>query len=316
MVNSTHFTTIILTGYFEVGQANYIYFALSIVLYITIILANSLLIGVICVESSLHEPMYILLGCLLFNELYGSAAFFPFILTNLLNTSHEITIASCYVQIFLLYTYASVEFGSLAVMSYDRYMAICYPLVYSSIMTSNRVCILIVLVWLITILKFSINICLSLRLDLCGNVIEKVWCDNYLLVKLACSDTSVNNIYGIFGSIVTIVLPFLLIVYSYMKILRVCLDSSVETTQKAMSTCIPQLVSLLNFALGCSFEIFSSRFDKVHMPSVLRVIISVYFVICPPLLNPIMYGIRLSKIKSAVKKHFMYFQQPLKLMQN
>lgn len=304
MVNSTHFTTIILTGYFEVGQTNYIYFSLSIILYITIILANSLLIGIICVERSLHEPMYILLCCLSLNELYGSAAFFPFILTNILTTFHEVTIASCYVQIFCLYTYASVEFGSLAIMSYDRYMAICYPLLYSSIMTCNRVCILIVLVWVVSFLKFTINIFLSLRLELCGNVIEKVWCDNYLLVKLACSDTSVNNIYGIIGAILTIVLPLMLILYSYMKILRVCLNSSIETTQKAMSTCAPHLVSLLNFSLGCSFEIFSSRFDKIHMPPVLRVIISVYFVICPPLLNPIMYGIRLSKIKMAFKKHF------------
>ncbi|XP_026790429.1 olfactory receptor 142 [Pangasianodon hypophthalmus] len=304
MVNSTHFTTIILTGYFEVGQANYIYFALSIILYITIILANSVLIGVICVERSLHEPMYIFLCCLFLNELYGSAAFFPFILTNILTTSHEVTIASCYVQIFCLYTYASVEFGSLAIMSYDRYIAICYPLLYSSIMTCNRVGILIVLVWVVSFLKFTINILLSLRLELCGNVIEKVWCDNYLLVKLACSDTSVNNIYGIIGAIVTIVLPLMLILYSYMMILRVCLNSSVETTQKAMSTCVPHLVSLLNFSLGCSFEIFSSRFDKIHMPPVLRVIISVYFVICPPLLNPIMYGIRLAKIKTSLKKHF------------
>ncbi|KAI5625654.1 odorant receptor, family E, subfamily 121, member 1, partial [Silurus asotus] len=300
MANSTHFTTIILTGYFEVGQTKYIYFALLVILYLTIILANSLLIVVIWLERSLHEPMYIFLCCLSFNELYGSAAFFPFILTNLLSTSHEVTIASCYVQIYCLYTSGAMEFGSLAIMSYDRYIAICYPLLYSSIMTCNRVCILIVLVCVLSFLK--INIFLSIRLELCGNVIEKVWCDNYLLVKLACSDTSMNNIYGIFGSITTIVLPLMLILYSYIMIMRVCLNSPKETFQKAMTTCAPQLVSLVNFSVGCLFEIFSSRFDKIHMPPVLRVIISVYFVICPPLLNPIMYGIRLSKIKIAFKK--------------
>ncbi|KAF7700112.1 olfactory receptor 1496-like [Silurus meridionalis] len=303
MANSTHFTTIILTGYFEVGQTKYIYFALLVILYLIIILANLLLIVVIWLERSLHEPMYIFLCCLSFNELYGSAAFFPFILTNLLSTSNEVTIASCYVQIYCLYTYGAMEFGSLAIMSYDRYIAICYPLLYSSIMTCNRVCILIVLVCVLSFLKFTINIFLSIRLELCGNVMEKVWCDNYLLVKLACSDTSMNNIYGIFGSITTIVLPLMLILYSYIMIMRVCLNSPIETFQKAMTTCAPQLVSLVNFSVGCLFEIFSSRFDKIHMPPVLRVIISVYFVICPPLLNPIMYGIRLSKIKIAFKKH-------------
>ncbi|KAI5099000.1 odorant receptor, family E, subfamily 122, member 1 isoform X1, partial [Silurus meridionalis] len=302
MANSTHFTTIILTGYFEVGQTKYIYFALLVILYLIILLANLLLIVVIWLERSLHEPMYIFLCCLSFNELYGSAAFFPFILTNLLSTSNEVTIASCYVQIYCLYTYGAMEFGSLAIMSYDRYIAICYPLLYSSIMTCNRVCILIVLVCVLSFLKFTINIFLSIRLELCGNVMEKVWCDNYLLVKLACSDTSMNNIYGIFGSITTIVLPLMLILYSYIMIMRVCLNSPIETFQKAMTTCAPQLVSLVNFSVGCLFEIFSSRFDKIHMPPVLRVIISVYFVICPPLLNPIMYGIRLSKIKIAFKK--------------
>lgn len=120
MVNSTHFTTVILTGYFEVGQTNYIYFALLTILYITIRLANSIVIDVIYVERSLHDPMYIFICCFCINKLYGSVAFSPFILT--INHLHEVTIASCYVQIFC--THASVEFGSLAVMFYDRYMAV------------------------------------------------------------------------------------------------------------------------------------------------------------------------------------------------
>ncbi|XP_076832070.1 olfactory receptor 4B13-like [Brachyhypopomus gauderio] len=302
MGNSTHFTTIILAGYIDVGYFNYLYFTILLLLYITVILANSLLIGVICVERSLHEPMYIFLCSLSINELYGSAAFFPSILTNMLSKTHEVKIIYCYVQIFSLYTYASVEFGNLAIMSYDRYTAICYPLLYRSKMSHNRVFMLIALVWLISFVKFSGNLLLNLRSELCGNVIEKVWCDNYMLVKLACSDTTVNNIYGITGSIITIIIPVMLISYSYLKIMKACLESSAGATQKVMATCTPHLVSLLNFSLGCSFEIFSSRFDKLYMPPVLRVIISVYFIICPPLLNPIMYGIRLSKINAVCKK--------------
>ncbi|XP_036452902.1 olfactory receptor 142-like [Colossoma macropomum] len=302
MANSTQFTTIILAGYIDIGQIKYLFFTLLVLTYVSIIFVNSLLIGLICVERSLHEPMYIFLCSLFVNELYGSAGLFPAILTNMLAKSNEIAIIYCYVQIFSLYTYASVEFGNLAIMSYDRYIAICYPFQYSSIMTQSRVCILIVLVWLISFFKVGINFIVNSHLKLCGNVIEKVWCDNYLLIKLACSDTIVSNIYGIFGAIFSIVFPFLLISYSYIKIWRVCLKSSAETTQKAISTCTPHLASLLNFSLGCSFEVFSSRFDKIYMPPVLRVIISVYFVMCPPLLNPIMYGIRMSKIKRAFMK--------------
>ncbi|XP_066515371.1 olfactory receptor 4B13-like [Hoplias malabaricus] len=302
MDNSTHFTTIVLSGYIEIGQIKYLCFTLLLLLYIAINVANFILILVIFIERSLHEPMYIFLCSLSVNELYGSVAFFPAILTIMLAKSTEIAIVYCYIQIFLLYTYASVEFGNLAIMSYDRYTAICYPLQYNSIMTRNKVCILIVLVWLVSFTKFSINFAINLQLELCGNIVGKVWCDNYLLVKLACSDTTVNNIYGTVGAIFSIVMPFLLILYSYIRIWRACLTSSSETTQKAISTCTPHLASLLNFTIGCSFEIFSSRFDKIYMPPVLRVIISVYFVICPPLLNPIMYGIRMSKIKRAFKK--------------
>ncbi|XP_072547862.1 olfactory receptor 4B13-like [Salminus brasiliensis] len=301
MANSTQFTTIVLAGYIDVGNVKYLYFTVLLLLYMAIILANSLLIGVISLERSLHEPMYIFLCSLSVNELYGSAAFFPAILTHMLSKSNEVAIVFCYAQIFSLYTYASVELGNLAIMSYDRYTAICYPLLYSSIMTHSRVCLLIGLVWLVSFAKFTINLVLNVQLELCGNVIEKVWCDNYLLVKLACSDTIVNNIYGTAGAIFSILFPLLLISYSYIKIWRACLSSSAETTQKAIRTCTPHLASLLNFSFGCSFEIFSSRFHKLYMPPVLRVIISVYFVICPPLLNPIMYGIRLSKIKRAFK---------------
>ncbi|XP_030633770.1 olfactory receptor 52E4-like [Chanos chanos] len=302
MSNSTQFTTIILAGYIDIGNIKYFYFTLLTVLYVAIIFANVTLIGLICVERTLHEPMYVLLCSLCVNELYGSTAFFPAFLINLLSSTHEIAIAFCYVQIFSLYTYAAVEYCNLAVMSYDRYVSICYPLQYGNIMTGKNVFILIVLIWMVSFVKFTITLSLNLRLQLCGNILEKVWCDNYLMVKLACSDSTVNNIYGIVALIPSVIVPVVLILYSYIKILKVCLRSSKETTQKAMNTCTPHLVSLMNFSLGCSFEIFQSRFDKVHMPNVLRVVISVYFVICPPLLNPVMYGIRMSKIRKVLSK--------------
>lgn len=302
MLNSTQFTTIKLTGYIDVGQIKFLFLTLLVLLYIVSILANSILILVICVDQSLHEPMYIFLSNLFVNELYGSATFMPSLVRNILAKSNEVSIVFCYVQIFTMYTYASVEFGNLVIMSYDRSTAICSSLLYNKIMTQRKVCVLIALVWLISFVKVGINLGLNLQLQLCGNVIEKVWCDNYLIVKLACSDTIVNNFYGTTSAVFTIVLPFLLILYSYIKIWRVCLKSSAETTQKAISTCTPHLASLLNFSLGCSFEIFSSRFEKIYMPPLLRVFISVYFVICPPVLNPIMYGMRMSKIKKAFLK--------------
>uniref|UniRef100_A0A672KG23 Olfactory receptor n=1 Tax=Sinocyclocheilus grahami TaxID=75366 RepID=A0A672KG23_SINGR len=303
MDNSTHFSTIILAGYIDIGNFKYLCFIVLILLFVAIIVSNQLIIGIICKEKSLHEPMYVFLCSLSVNELYGSIALFPSLLSNmLLSKIPEVSLTLCHIQIFALYTYASVEFCNLAVMSYDRYVAICYPLEYHRIMSPAMTVTLIALGWSVSVIKFSINFSLSVRLQLCGNVMDKVWCDNYMLVKLACADTRANNISGIIGTILTIVPPLSLILFSYAKILSVCLKSTREMTQKALSTCTSHLISLLNFSVGCLFEVIQSRFDNVPMPPVLRVILSLYFPICTPLINPIMYGMRLSKIKRALKK--------------
>lgn len=303
MDNLSNFTTIILAGYIDIGNVKYLCFIVLILLFVAIIVANQLIIGIICKEKSLHEPMYVFLCSLSVNELYGCIALFPSLLSNmLLSKTPEVSLTLCHAQIFALYTYGSVEFCNLAIMSYDRYVAICYPLEYYRIMSPVWTVTLIALGWSMSIIKFSITLSVNVQLKLCGNVLDKVWCDNYMLVKLACSDTTANNISGIIGTTVTIVSPLALILFSYTKILRVCLKSTREKTQKALSTCTPHLVSLLNFSVGCSFEIIQSRFDKVSMPPVLRVILSIYFLMCPPLINPIMYGMRLSKVKRALKK--------------
>ncbi|XP_067306840.1 olfactory receptor 4B13-like [Pseudorasbora parva] len=297
MGNLSHFTTIILAGYIDIGNIKYLCFIVLILLFVAIIIANQLIIGIICKDKSLHEPMYVFLCSLSVNELYGSIALFPSILSNMLWTKiPEVSLKLCHAQIFVLYTYGSVEFCNLAIMSYDRYVAICYPLQYQRIMSPARTVTLIALGWSISIIKFSITLSVNVQLKLCGNVLDKVWCDNYMLVKLACLDTTANNISGIIGTTVTIVAPLALILFSYTKILIVCLFTR-EKTKKALSTCTPHLVSLLNFSVGCSFEIIQSRFDKVPMPPVLRVILSIYFLMCAPLINPIMYGMKLSKIR-------------------
>ncbi|KAF3848264.1 hypothetical protein F7725_021292 [Dissostichus mawsoni] len=178
-------------------------------------------------------------------------------------------------------------------MSYDRYLAICYPLQYNIRMTSNKAVIFIILIWLYSFVKFLITLTLNIRLTLCGNIINSLYCHNYLVVKLACSDTQVNNIYGYFGTVLTIFVPLFPILFSYMRILR--------TRQKAVSTCTPHLVSLLNFSFGCGFEMFQSRFDKSGVPSVLRIILSLYFLIIQPLMNPVMYGLQMSKLRNICK---------------
>ncbi|XP_061105431.1 olfactory receptor 2F1-like [Conger conger] len=301
MENSSHVTFFILAAYEEIGHIKYLYFSIIMVLYISIITANSLLIIVILVDRKLHEPMYFFVCNLSVNELYGSTALIPLLLVFILSDVHEIQREYCIVQIFCLYTYGSIEFCSLAVMAYDRYVSICYSLEYHRIITMAKVCLYIFCVWIVSIFKFIITLSLSARLQLCGNVMNKVYCDNYLLVKLACSDTTLNNIYGLVSMFVSVALPFVLILYSYAKILKICLTSS-RVRAKALNTCTPHLFSLANFSFGCFFEILSSRFDMVNIPSPARQILSVYFFLLPPFLNPIIYGVKTEKVREAFKR--------------
>ncbi|CAL8353973.1 unnamed protein product [Lota lota] len=297
MVNSSQFPYFLLTAYLDMGYLKYFCFVIVLLLYIGIVVANALLIVTICMKSSLHEPMYVFLCSLLVNELYGSAGLFPFLLLQITSDTHTVSRSMCFLQIYCLHTYASVEFCNLAVMSYDRYLAICCPLHYKARLTSNKVALLIALTWLYSFLKFLITLCLNLRLTLCGNIIDRLYCHNYYVVKLACSDTTVNNIYGLFGTFLTVLVPLIPILFSYSKILRVCLVGSKETRQKAVSTCTPHIASLINFSFGCCFEIFQSRFNMSSVPRILRIVVSLYFLTIQPLFNPIIYGLRLSKIR-------------------
>ena len=302
MQNLTKISFIILTAYTDVGNVKYLYFTILLALYVCIIFANVLVIRVVCMDRSLHEPMYLFLCSLCVNELYGSTGLFPCLLVNLISDTHDISLTYCYMQMYCLYTYATVEYCNLAIMSYDRYMSICYPLQYNTIVTPKKVCLLILLAWLLSFCIFTVTFSLNLRLQLCGNIMEKVWCDNYLLVRLSCSDTTLNNIYGLCMTVLVVGPPMVLMLYSYIRIIKITFRASNDTKKKSLSTCVPHIVSLLNYSIGSSFAMIQSRLTKTSMPATLRIIISVYFLMIPPLVNPIMYGLKMTKIRDACRK--------------
>ncbi|KAM9318561.1 olfactory receptor 4E2-like [Pholidichthys leucotaenia] len=266
-----------------------------------IVIANMSLIVVICMNRSLHEPLYMFLCSLFVNELYGSTGLFPFLLVQILSDVHTVSASLCFLQIYCLYTYVHVEFCNLAIMSYDRYLAVCCPLQYHTRMTYNKAVIFIGLTWLYSFVKFLITLSLNIRLTLCGNVIKGLYCQNYQVVKLACSDTQVNNIYGLFGTALTVLVPLLPVLYSYTRILKICFTGSKQMRQKAVTTCTPHLISLLNFSFGCLFVTLDGRFDMNSVPNILQILLSLYFVVIQPLLNPVMYGMKMSKIQRAYK---------------
>nr|XP_054599248.1 olfactory receptor 49-like [Nothobranchius furzeri] len=156
MMNSTQVSYFILSFYFDTKLLKYLYFVILFVLYVLLLGCNVLLIVIICVNRTLHEPMYMFLCSLFVNELYGSTGLFPFLLIQILSDVHTISAPLCFLQVCGLHTYLTVEFNNLAVMSYDRYLAICCPLQYDTLMTMKKVAVLIAAAWLASFLGISV----------------------------------------------------------------------------------------------------------------------------------------------------------------
>uniref|UniRef100_A0A3Q2VMY2 Olfactory receptor n=1 Tax=Haplochromis burtoni TaxID=8153 RepID=A0A3Q2VMY2_HAPBU len=289
MINTTQLSFFTLAGYFDTGRVTYLCFIVILALYIFIVGSNVLLIVVICVNRSLHEPMYMFLCSL--------TSLFPLLLLHIICDINIISASLCYLQIYCIHCYGSAEYLNLAVMSYDRYLAICFPLHYNTYMTPKRIAILIAITWLYAILACALMISLSSTLPLCGNIIDKVYCDNYSVIKLACSDTKALNIYGIIIVLCTVCCPLIFMLYTYIKILRVCSSGSKQVRQKAVTTCSPHLACVLNFSCGACFEILQSRFNMSGVPILLRIFLSLYWLISQPLLNPLVYGLNMTKIR-------------------
>ncbi|XP_075343494.1 olfactory receptor 52D1-like [Odontesthes bonariensis] len=289
------------------------YFCIFLIIYLIIIVENVLLIEVIHHEKSLHEPMYVLLCNLAVNELYGSTALLPALLVNILSPLHEISLSFCQIQIFAVHTYAITEFTILAVMSYDRYVAICHPLSYHAIM-SQRIAKLIVFMWLYPVLGFLIVFIFTLRLPYCGRIIEKVYCVNYLLVKLACTDTSLVNIIGLLSVVLYTGPQLIMIFYSYSHILRICILSFSKSKFKAFRTCTPHLLAIINYSIGCFFEIAHGRFDNSHLTYHTKLFLSLYFLIFPPLLNPTIYGLSTQFIRKRLFRLFSRKSRQVQMM--
>ncbi|KAK2846469.1 hypothetical protein Q5P01_009468 [Channa striata] len=302
MINSTQVSYFILAAYFDTRVFKYFSFLIIMSLYVLIICSNLLLIVVICTNRSLHEPMYVFLCSLFVNELWGSTGLFPFLMVQILSDIHTVSRYFCFLQIFSVHSYANNQFFTLTVMSFDRYLAICDPLHYNTRMTFHRVSVLIAVIWLYPFIAILLIVALSSSLQLCGNVINKVYCDNYSIVKLACSDTNIINIYGLIATFFTVFGLVVSIIYTYVRILQVCFSGSKQTRQRAVSTCTPHLTSLLNFSFGSLFEIVQSRFNMNGVHPMLRIFLSLYFLTCQPLFNPVMYGLKMSKIRIACKR--------------
>ncbi|XP_066531634.1 olfactory receptor 8G17-like [Hoplias malabaricus] len=300
---SFNFTFLFLEGHVELEKYRYFYFIITLTVFILIICFNSVVIYVIYADKHLHEPMYIFITALLMNSLFGATVLYPKLLIDFLSEKQIISYQSCLFQAFCIYTYGVAEFIVLSVMAFDRYVSICKPLQYSNLMKISTVWKLLLLCCLLPVCDNGIIIILTYRLQLCKYRLDRVYCNNYAIVKLSCGDTFVNNLFGLFSLIVTVFPPVIFIIFSYARILNVCLKNSKDFRRKALQTCFPHIVIVINFSVTTCFEIINTRLEA-NVPHIFSMIMSVENMVFPPLFNPIIYGLNLQEIYKRIKKIF------------
>ncbi|XP_045910396.1 olfactory receptor 51L1-like [Micropterus dolomieu] len=293
-------------GYFQLtlftdsGPLRYLFFCLCLLIYMTIISANVVIILAVCLEKSLHQPMYMFLSCLCLNSLYGSAGFFPRFLMDILSDTHLISRASCFIQMYVIYTYASCEMTILSIMAYDRFVAICQPLHYHSKMTFRMVRHLLIFALLYPASAIGFIAYLTVRLPLCGNKLHRLFCSNWPVVRLSCVDTTLNNTVALFVLIITIFIPLLFVLYTYLQILLVCRRSSSEFRGKALQTCLPHMVTFVTYSFSVFCDLSLTRFDGDKLNPIITVVFSLEYLIIPPINNPLVYGLNLPQIKGVI----------------
>ncbi|XP_041807040.1 olfactory receptor 49-like [Chelmon rostratus] len=272
-------------------------FVLTLLWYLVILLGNGLLIFTIIIDKTLHEPMYIFLCNLCISGLYGTVGFYPKFLLDLLS-SHVISYAGCMLQGFVIHSSTCCDFSILALMAYDRYVAICQPLVYHSVMTKWRVSIFVLFSWILPLYCMAMNSATLVGSRLCGSHINKIYCVNWMIVTLACSPPKANTAVAYFN-ILFYFGHFLFILWSYVYMIRTCMSSQ-EDRVKFMQTCLPHFISLIIFATAVLLDLLYMRFGSAGLSQDLNNFMAIEFLLIPPIVNPLVYGFKLTKVRNKI----------------
>ncbi|KAM8940711.1 olfactory receptor 13D1-like [Lycaon pictus] len=301
-MDRTNWTEIefILQGLSEYPRVEKLLFVMCLMMYLVILLGNSTLIILTLLDFRLHTPMYFFLGNLSFLDIWYTSSFIPSMLIHFLSQKKTISFARCVIQMSASYTMGSTECVLLAVMAYDRYVAICNPLRYSIIM-SKALCIqMAALSWGLGFLNSLTETVLAIRLPFCGkNVINHFACEILAFVKLACTDISLNEITIMLGNVIFLFSPLLLICISYIFILSTVLRiNSAEGRKKAFSICSAHLTVVTLF-YGTILFMYMKPKSK---DSAFNKLIALFYGVVTPMLNPIIYSLRNTEVHGAMRK--------------
>nr|XP_020751251.1 olfactory receptor 4B1-like [Odocoileus virginianus texanus]XP_020751252.1 olfactory receptor 4B1-like [Odocoileus virginianus texanus]XP_020751253.1 olfactory receptor 4B1-like [Odocoileus virginianus texanus]XP_020751254.1 olfactory receptor 4B1-like [Odocoileus virginianus texanus]XP_020751255.1 olfactory receptor 4B1-like [Odocoileus virginianus texanus]XP_020751256.1 olfactory receptor 4B1-like [Odocoileus virginianus texanus]XP_020751257.1 olfactory receptor 4B1-like [Odocoileus virg len=298
MARTNNVTELIIAGLFQDPEVQRACFVVFLPVYLATVVGNGLIVLTVRVSKSLRAPMYFFLSHLSLVEISYSSTVVPKFITDLLSEIKTISLEGCVAQIFFFHLFGVAEIFLLTVMAYDRYVAICKPLHYTTVV-SRPVCHrLLAASWLGGFLHSMVQIVVTLQLPFCGpNVIDHYFCDLHPLFKLACTDTSVEGVVVLANSGLFSIFSFLLLVSSYIVILLSLRNHSAEGRRKALSTCASHLTVVTLF-FGPAIFLYmrpASTFTEDKL-------VAVFYTVVTPMLNPIIYTLRNAEMKIALKR--------------
>ncbi|XP_060116997.1 olfactory receptor 5V1-like [Heteronotia binoei] len=299
--NRTSVQEFILLGFAHHPELQIFLFLVFLIIYTVAFTGNLLILLVIVVDGRLHNPMYFLLGNLSFIDMCYMSGTVPQMLANFLREPKTISYSGCMVQIFALISCVGAECILLAAMAYDRYVAICHPLLYMVIM-SKKVCLQMVAAsWVGGCLNSLVHTLLTSALSFCGpNEIRHFTCDVPPLLELSCADTALNNLVLHTASVFIGISPCLFIIVSYIFIaLAILRIRSSEGRHKAFSTCTSHLTVVITF-FGTA--LFNYNRSNAGYSLDMDILVSTLYCIVTPTLNPIIYSLRNQEVKEALRK--------------
>ncbi|KAG5200061.1 hypothetical protein JEQ12_006540 [Ovis aries] len=298
MARTNNVTELIISGLFQDPEVQRACFVVFLPVYLATVVGNGLIVLTVRVSKSLRSPMYFFLSHLSLVEISYSSTVVPKFITDLLSKIKTISLEGCVAQIFFFHLFGVAEIFLLTVMAYDRYVAICKPLHYTTIMSLPVCHCLVAASWLGGIIHSMVQILVTVQLPFCGpNVIDHYFCDLHPLFKLACTDTSVEGVIVLASSELISVFSFLLLVSSYVVILVNLRNHSAEGRRKALSTCASHVTVVVLF-FGPAIFLYMrppSTFTEDKL-------VAVFYTVVTPMLNPIIYTLRNAEVKVAMRR--------------
>ncbi|KAM5228608.1 olfactory receptor 2AE1-like [Ctenodactylus gundi] len=299
--NQTSLADFILEGLFDDSLMHLFLFSLTMVVFLVAVGGNSLTILLICADARLHTPMYFLLSQLSLMDLMHVSTTIPKMATNYLSGKRSISFVGCAVQHFLYLSVGGAECLLLALMSYDRYVAICHPLRYAVLMSRRVGLMMAVVSWLGASINSLIHTLIVMHFPFCGSrKIHHFYCEYPAVVKLVCGDVTVYETTVYVCSIILLLLPIMLVSTSYGFILRSVIQMrSAGSKRHAFATCSSHLTVVSLWFGACIFSYMRPRTQRTPLQDKVG---SVFYSIVTPTLNPLIYTLRNKDVAKALRK--------------